>query len=418
MKYLNLPVLAAAALVASTLSSQATPPYPHSSPSCQPGFYIDGYPCACDSIHFSICGEPGCFVGAFMSFQPDAIPAFGTVIPLGVPFFPIGGGMIPPTGDCFEIDCKLPNHPGVEFYIWGFGAEAPGGHLTLIDGPSRKLRVCDPMPQYGCVVIMDEDTIDNGISSIEAAAYSHGVTPDWLVNDDRPTEYGNPWLRWNRFHAGDIVRLPAGQVDDEGIFALPEHLPWSLQDYVDGRVPQSRLDEIYGVMPIRNQELAWMLGETCIAVVYDSDISMNYHPIQGNLQGERYGLFAFTVLQIVTPDLPESRSSTSLYDLIVRVEPPLMPTTQRLVPIHDHEPDDNQIITATWRNGTVTVTADSDFGRYSRMTCSIDGFTFESPMEYVGNDTYRYTSYSPNSLRGRIVTVQTDHGGAYREYVQ
>ncbi len=53
-----------------------------------------------------------------------------------------------------------------------------------------------------CLLIIDEDTIDNDISTIMEAAASHGVTPDELVNDDHPTEVGNPWLLWNELQQG------------------------------------------------------------------------------------------------------------------------------------------------------------------------------------------------------------------------
>ena len=95
---------------------------------------------------------------------------------------------------------------------------------------------------------------------IENAAAGHGVTDDFLVNDDRPTEIGNPPLRWNELFPGDVVLIPTGEVDDEGWFALPEHTPWLLEDFVAGVVPQDRLDKIADVMPLRNHELLECAG--------------------------------------------------------------------------------------------------------------------------------------------------------------
>ena len=138
------------------------------------------------------------------------------------------------------------------------------------------------------------------------------------------TEVGNPHLRWNQFFPGDIVLLPAGEVDDEGIFALPANVPFDLGDFAAGVVPQDQLDKIPDVMPLRNQELVQLVGRTCVGVVYDSDISMNYEPINANLQGARLGLFTFTVLAVEVPGyLPEATSSSSLYSLWVRVESPI-----------------------------------------------------------------------------------------------
>jgi hypothetical protein len=54
-----------------------------------------------------------------------------------------------------------------------------------------------------------------------AAAATHGVKADFLVNDDRSTQFGNPDLRWNELGAGDIVVVPSGQLADEGWFAPP-----------------------------------------------------------------------------------------------------------------------------------------------------------------------------------------------------
>ena len=116
------------------------------------------------------------------------------------------------------------------------------------------------------------------------------MTADFLVNDDMPTEVGNPPLRWNTMFPGDVVLLPSGQVDDEGWFALPDSTPFfSLEDFVEGTVPQSLLDKIEDVVPLRNQDLVELIGKTCVAVVYDNDISMNYGepPINANLQGAR-----------------------------------------------------------------------------------------------------------------------------------
>jgi hypothetical protein len=79
----------------------------------------------------------------------------------------------------------------------------------------------------GCLLIFDEEAIDNDMKTIEAAADCFGVKPDWLVNDDRPTETSNPDLRWNELCAANpdseccMVWEPTGQEDDEGVFALP-----------------------------------------------------------------------------------------------------------------------------------------------------------------------------------------------------
>jgi hypothetical protein len=39
-------------------------------------------------------------------------------------------------------------------------------------------------------------------------------------------------------------------------------------------------------------------GATVLAVVYDSDININYSPLEGNLMGENLGMVAFQVLGV------------------------------------------------------------------------------------------------------------------------
>jgi hypothetical protein len=299
-----------------------------------------------------------------------------------------------------------------------------GVRLIVSDG--QKMGFCrtfiEVVEPEVCLVIIDEETIDNDIKTIEAAAASHNVEADWLVNDDKPTERKNPPLRWNEFFPGDIVIIPGGQVDDEGLFALPKDPPWSFLDFAAGNIPQSQLDKIDDVMPLRNHELYAMIGDTCTAVVYDSDISMNYHPIQGNLQGARYGLFTFTVLDVVVPgSLAESGSSTSLYDLVVRVESPQLPTFSHEITVRDHEPDSIQLLKHEYNaaTDTVTVWGESNFSPGAIMTVSIDGFVLEAPMTYnAAQDRYEYSAVTPVNLDGRRVLISTDEGGSYRDNIK
>jgi hypothetical protein len=76
---------------------------------------------------------------------------------------------------------------------------------------------------------------------------------------------------------------------------------------------QSRLDKIPAVMPLRALGLDALVGKNVCAVVYDSDISINYDKstfpfTSGNLQGETLGIVAFTVN--VTTTLNGFSSST------------------------------------------------------------------------------------------------------------
>jgi hypothetical protein len=391
-------------------------------PPCTPSLELSGTPCIGDSLCFELCAEPGCFVCLMISLTPGPSQFMGQTIPLG-PSLPLIDATIPPTGECAGFCLPIPNIPwlaGLPIHYWSFGTNLTTVPLQIAGGPSGKVTICSQPPVATCVVIIDEDTIDNDLLTVEQAAAMHSVAPDYLVNDDNPVEIGNPWLRWNTMFPGDIALIPGGQVDDEGLFALPPSPPFSVQQFVAGTVPQSQLDPVFGVMPLRNQDLARLIGTTCVAIVYDSDISMNYLPIQANLQGARYGRFAFTVLDVVLPGtLPESGSSTSLYDLLVRVEGPIEAGNTLQIPIRDHEPDSIQIVTAEYSNNWLTVTATSNFAPNAVMTLSVEGFTFESPMPYhAATGRYRTKLFSPANLDGRRVTISTNEGGAYNAFVQ
>jgi hypothetical protein len=304
---------------------------------------------------------------------------------------------------------------------------------------------------------MDEDALDDDMETVEQAADDHSVTPADLINDDSPTEVGNPPLKWSDLFAGDIVKLPTGQVDDEGFFSLPtnpvgKNGSFTVADFIAGTVPQADLDEVQDVMPLRNQDLVDLVGRCFVAVVYDSDISINYEPLEANLQGGRLGLFYFTVLavEVAGPQpsgvdfpgsLPESRSDRSLYDIWIRVEDNTFtdaPAYQ--VDVRDHEPSSPQITSATQgTDGTLTVFAEAgsfegvavapaDDG-IAYMTLSLeadddgtdpneDPLILEAQMTYnVAQSRYEFTTILTENVAGRRLSIQDDEGGAYNVLV-
>jgi hypothetical protein len=122
-----------------------------------------------------------------------------------------------------------------------------------------------------------------------------------------------------------------------------------------------------------------MVGKTCTAIVYDGDISMNYQPIYANLQGRRYGKFTFEVEAIEVPgSIPESISSTSLYDLWLRILPPQEPTYPWRAKIHDHPADSIQVTRAIFSTSTRQL-------------------TLEATSNYAGNDTTAPYQNDPSS---------------------
>lgn len=176
--------------------------------------------------------------------------------------------------------------------------ELPLGSSTVSSGstsappPSRTGRTC--------LLLMDEDSLINP--------------------NNNPTEYGNPLISWNINRVGDIVSVSTGQVGDEGLFSLPSSLTgkngsFPLADFLVGTVPQANLDEVQDVQPLNNTQINNLVGQSCLAIVYDSDISINYNPLQANLQGARFGKFYFTVLS--------TESGSELNQIRVQIDPVL-----------------------------------------------------------------------------------------------
>ncbi|MBN2364530.1 MAG: hypothetical protein EH225_00075 [Calditrichaeota bacterium] len=185
-------------------------------------------------------------------------------------------------------------------------------------------------------LIMDEDAIDNGIHFNNTGG---PITPDGPhfftetdVNDDIASETQRNVLRYFASNSGRTITLKSGQTGDEGWFA-PNCIPakWissfnfddntclmdperqmAIRNYFGFNGPasipsQERLDKIPDVRPLRALGLNRLIGKVVYAVVYDSDISINYDHntplgVNGNLQGETLGIVAFRVNEVRTLD--------------------------------------------------------------------------------------------------------------------
>jgi len=169
----------------------------------------------------------------------------------------------------------------------------------------------DPTPDGDAAVflLIDEDSIDNGNPPNNFS--------DTDVNDQIATLGLRTQLKYFRENVGKTIDLYTGQVGDEGWFAL-KTIPntWrsagpggnGLRNYLapgpglgaafpdDDR--EVLLDKIPNVTPLRATGLAMLIGKTVLAVVYDSDVSINYSPLLGNLQGANLGIVAFDVLEV------------------------------------------------------------------------------------------------------------------------
>ncbi|GAB4407418.1 MAG: hypothetical protein OHK0039_09870 [Bacteroidia bacterium] len=180
-------------------------------------------------------------------------------------------------------------------------------------------------PITGAVfLLIDEESIDNGNEPNDFS--------DRDVNDHLADIGLRSPLRYFERNIGQEIWLYTGEVGDEGWFA-PRTIPgtWidagpttnGLQNYLapgpglgaaepdDDR--EVLLDKIPDITPLRATGLAMLVGQTVLAVVYDSDISINYSPLNGNLMGANLGLVAFDVLEVTartdgsTASLPRVR---------------------------------------------------------------------------------------------------------------
>lgn len=168
-------------------------------------------------------------------------------------------------------------------------------------------------------LFIDDDSVDNGN---EPNNFS-----ETDVNDNIAGIGQRSPLKYFQENIGKTIDLYTGQVGDEGWFA-PKTIPSSwisagptnigLRNYLTpgpglgapGDNREVLLDKIPDVIPLRAAALKMLEGETVYAVVYDSDISINYDPIEANLQGANLGVVAFDVLGVTkrtngsTSDLP------------------------------------------------------------------------------------------------------------------
>jgi len=176
-------------------------------------------------------------------------------------------------------------------------------------------------------LLINEESIDNGN---EPNNFSETDVNDQLAD----IGLREP-LRYFKDNIGKTIKLYTGQVGDEGWFAL-KTIPSSwistgptnngLANYLvpgpklGAPVPDDDreilLDEIPNVTPLRATGLKMLEGTTVYAVVYDSDISINYSPLKGNLMGANLGVVAFDVVSVKKRT---DGSTSSLPEVTIRI---------------------------------------------------------------------------------------------------
>ncbi len=155
------------------------------------------------------------------------------------------------------------------------------------------------------LLVIDEESIDNDTPPNNFS--------DVAVNDPFADVGFRTPLRFFRDNPGRTITLYTGEVGDEGWYAL-KTIPaaWKnagagtgAENFINaapglgsGNDPEALLDKIPDVTPLRGAGLKMLVGKTIYALVYDSDISMNYSPINGSLKGATLGTVAFKVISI------------------------------------------------------------------------------------------------------------------------
>jgi hypothetical protein len=167
-------------------------------------------------------------------------------------------------------------------------------------------------------LVIDEDSIDNGGAP--------NFFSDRDVNDQMAEIGVRTPLRYFAQNAGQTISLRTGQSGDEAWFML-DAVPasWAsagpttdgIRNFVgDPSLPfphgvgpglgtrdakgdrESLLDKIPDVDPLRREGLEALVGRTVCAVVFDSDVSVNYDPSTGSLKGANLGTVAFEVVEL------------------------------------------------------------------------------------------------------------------------
>ena len=193
---------------------------------------------------------------------------------------------------------------GFSFGLLSCGKEMSDDDMSRSAGPNQGDG--SNAANSAVLLVIDEESIDNGNPPNNFS--------DRDVNDDISRIGLRESLPYFRNNIGKSINLYTGEVGDEGWFAV-KTIPSSWRtagptnrgsrNYLQagpgiggGNDPERFLDKIPDVIPLRAQALAMLTGRKIIAVVYDSDVSMNYSPINGSLKGENLGLVALEVERV------------------------------------------------------------------------------------------------------------------------
>jgi len=242
---------------------------------------------------------------------------------LGGSRFDSGSGTVDATGSAYMTggtsSSDFPTTPGA----FNTGTGGGGAFVTKLSGIA--------------LLVIDKDGIDdkrppNFFSEIQ-------------VNDDVAALGVRAQLRFFRDQVSQTITLPAGEVGDEGWFAL-KTIPasWAQAGGAAGFVgnpaanpedpapqgtgpglgapdatgdPDSLLKNVPNVTPLQATALSNLIGREVCAVVYDNQVGINQDHRTGDLRGANLGTVAFQVVSLAAPS--GDASSTSLPGVQVRI---------------------------------------------------------------------------------------------------
>jgi hypothetical protein len=162
-------------------------------------------------------------------------------------------------------------------------------------------------------VFLDEDVIRKGSPPFGFTAPSF---TDADVNESKARIGQRDPLAWFGASAnyGRVIDLPSGQVGDEGWFALTSLPPrWASAGPTNnglrnllragpglggGTNKEALLDKVRDVTPLRATALKLLETNLVCAIVWKSDISINYGPLNGSLKGDNRGIVGFEVVSV------------------------------------------------------------------------------------------------------------------------
>lgn len=193
------------------------------------------------------------------------------------------------------------------------------------------LSACEKSPAppdpAAVLLVIDEESLDNGNPPNQ---FSETDVNDPLADIGLRTP-----LKYFAGNVGKTIELYTGDVGDEGWHALKTipsawttagPLPLGTQNFFAAGPGlgtsngagdrEALLDKVPDVTPLRATGISMLSGQTVLAVVYDSDISTNYSPLQASLKGANLGVVAFDVLQVVART---DGSTSSLPRVTVRI---------------------------------------------------------------------------------------------------